>query len=487
MGIGFNDIPANLRTPGIYIEFDNTLANAAGQEFKMLVIGQRLNTATVAAGVPTLVTSKEQGVEFFGQNSMLATMIAMMLLANTTIELWAIALDDNGAGTAATGKIAINTAPTAAGTWNVYIGGVRVQVAIGATDTTANVATSLAAAITATTNMPVTAVVGGVPSEVNLTARHKGECGNDIDVRFNFYSEKTPGSLAATITAMAGGAGNPAIASAITAMADEGYNWIACPYTDTANLTALTTELDGRWGPMQQIDGRAFIAYNGTLSATGTFGNGRNSPHLTCMGTNDAPQPPYIWAAVNCAVAARYLSIDPARPLQTLPLPGIMAPARQVRWNQAERNILLFDGIATYTVDSVGQVRIERQITTYQINDAGLVDASYLDINTPETLSRLRYRQRQYFAQKYPRHKLADDGTAFSAGQAVITPKIAKGELLALYREFEEVGWVEDYDGYKASLIVERDTTDRNRLNFRDTPNLVNQLHVTAGKTQFIV
>ena len=91
------------------------------------------------------------------------------------------------------------------------------------------------------------------------------------------------------------------------------------------------------------------------------------------------------------------------------------------------------------------------------------------------------------FALRYPRHKLADDGVAYGAGQAIITPKAAKGELLALYRQLADLGWVEDYDGYKATLIVERDISDRNRLNFSDQPNLVNQLRVVAGKTQFAV
>lgn len=488
MGISFDSLPANLRTPGVYIEFDNTLASAASQGFRMLVIGQRLAAGTVAAGVPTLVTTREQGATYFGAGSMLAVMIGMMLAANTSIELWAIALDDNPAGVKAAGTIAVSTPPSADGTLYLYIGGVRIAVAVAATNTAANVATAIAAAVTATVDAPVSAAVNGtVTTQVDLSAKHKGEFGNDIDLRHGYYGEQLPAGLTLAIGAMATGAGNPDIAAAITAMADDWYNWIACPYRDVANLTALTAELDDRWGPLQQIDGRAFIAYRGTLAATGTFGNGRNSPHLTCMGTHTAPQPPYIWAAVNCAVAAASLAIDPARPLQTLVLKGLLSPARQDRWIQSERNTLLYDGIATYTVDSGGQVRIERQITTYQKNDAGLDDASYLDIQTPETLSRIRFRQRQMFASQYPRHKLADDDTRYGAGQAIITPSIARGELLALYRQFEAAGWAEDYADYESRLVVERDAADRNRLNYRDTPNLVNQLRVIAGKTQFIV
>ena len=486
--IGFNSIPPNLRTPGVHIEFDSSLANAGSKNFKMLVLGQRLAAGTVAEGVPTLVTDKEQAAAAFGAGSMLAIMCAAMLAASNTVELWAIALDDNGAGTAAAGTITVSNAPTENGTYSLYIGGERIQVAVTSTDTTDNVATAIAAAITASVDSPVSAVVnGGTTNQVDLTAKHNGEYGNDIDLRSNYFGEGMPTGLTIAFGAMATGAGNPDIATAITAMADEQYNWIAMPWGDTANLAALNTELDDRWGPMRQIDGRAFAAYQGTLAATGTFGNGLNNEHLSVIGTGDSPQPPYLWAAVNCAVAATSLIVDPARPLQTLALPGIMGPAVGDRWTRAERNTLLFDGIATFSVSRSGEVLIERQITTYQTNGTGQADASYLDINTPETLSRLRYEQRQMFALRYPRHKLADDGVAYGAGQAIITPKAAKGELLALYRQLADLGWVEDYDGYKATLIVERDISDRNRLNFSDQPNLVNQLRVVAGKTQFAV
>jgi phage tail sheath gpL-like len=90
-------------------------------------------------------------------------------------------------------------------------------------------------------------------------------------------------------------------------------------------------------------------------------------------------------------------------------------------------------------------------------------------------------------AQKFPRHKLADDGTQYGAGQAIVTPSIIHGEFLALYREMEKKGWVEEYEAYAATLIVERDVDDRKRLNWRDSPNLVNQAMVFAGKQQFIV
>ena len=43
------------------------------------------------------------------------------------------------------------------------------------------------------------------------------------------------------------------------------------------------------------------------------------------------------------------------------------------------------------------------------------------------------------------------------AGQAIVTPKIVKAELVAQYREDEFNGLVENATAFKANLIVERD------------------------------
>lgn len=483
--ISFDAIPAALRTPGAYIEFNNELAGATGIMQKIVAVGQRLAAGTQAAGVPVRVTDPAKAVALFGRGSMLALMIAASLSANPETELWAIALDDNVAGQAATADIVVTAAPSAAGTLALYLGGTRVNVGVTATDTADVVAASIAAAINANLDLPVTAVAA--TNTVTVTARHKGETFNSFDIRAGYYEEPMPASLALTIGTLAGGTANPDITTAIDVMGDEWYNWGTNPYTDTANLVALEAELADRYGPMRQIGCRMFSAFSGTHGATGTFGSGRNSPHITCLGTNGSPTPTFIVAAINCAVAALSLSIDPARPLQTLVLKGMLAPVREQRWERTERNLLLFDGISTFTVDRDGTCRIERQITMYQTNSASLADASYLDICTPETLERIRYEQRLLQAQKYPRAKLGDDGNDFGPGQAIVTPKIWRGELLALYKTLIDKGWTEDYATYDSQLIVERDVNDRNRLNWRDTPNLVNQARVFAGKQQFIV
>ncbi|HEY9105223.1 MAG TPA: phage tail sheath subtilisin-like domain-containing protein [Roseateles sp.] len=484
MTISFNAIPINIRTPGQYIEFDNSRAiqGLPVARHKILVIGQRLAAGAVAAGVPTLILSAAQAEASFGRGAMLTAMLTALKAANSYTEVWAVALDDNGAGAAATGTVTLSGSPTENGTLNLYIAGQAVQIAVASAATAASLATALGAAVNADTTLPVTAGVAG--AVVTLTARHKGEVGNSLELRTNYYTgERTPKGLGVAIVAMSGGAANPDVQAAITAIGDEQYNTIAVPYTDAANLGKIETLLANRWGPLVQKEGQAFAAVAGTLAASTTLGASRNSPHLSILGAGKSPTPVYVWAAVAAAVDA--YEPDPARPRQTLPLPGVLAPAIADRWTRDERNLALFDGISTTVVDQGGAVLIERLITTYQTNAYGIEDASYLDIETMRTLAYLRFTVRARISSKFPRHKLANDGTQFGAGQAVVTPNVIRSELVALFMDWMDAGLAEGLEQFKRDLVVQRSSTDANRVDAVIPPDVINAFRVFAAQVQF--
>jgi len=305
-------------------------------------------------------------------------------------------------------------------------------------------------------------------------------------MRVNYYpNEAAPAGLTAAIGAMSGGTGNPDVATAIAAFGDEWFTDVVMPWADAANLSALETELVARFGPTVQMDGHAYAAASGTHADLTTLGKGRNSPHLTIMGADGSPTPPEEWAGALGGVCAYHARIDPARPFQTLPLTGVLPPTVEDRFTMEERNLLLFDGISTWRVDDGGRVLVERVIITYETSALGVDDPSYLDLNTMKTLALIRYAVRARIALKYPRHKLADDGTRFGAGQAIVTPNIIRAELIALMRQLEDVGLVGNIEQFKEDLIVERDGNDPNRVNALIPPDVINQFRVFAGKVQF--
>lgn len=486
MPISFDQIPIGILTPGQFIEFNASQAVSGPQvqPQRALVIGQKLAAGTAPAGAPVRVTSADEAVQLFGRGSMLAAMCAAFLANNPVAEMTAFPLSDNGAGVAATKTITITGPATAAGTLNVLVGGRRVQVAVADDDTATEVATAVAAAINANADLPVTAAsAAGV---VTATSRHKGEAGQGLDIRVNYRAgEVTPAGLTVAVAAGVNGTGNPDASTAFDVIGDEWFNTFVLPYTDAANLDAFDAELADRFGPLRMIDGLAFSAAAGAHGTLTALGNGRNSPHVTIGGIKGSPTPTWETAAAYAGQVSYHGAIDPARPFQTLALKGVLAPAVADRFSRAERNLLLADGISTFTVDQGGNVLIERPVTTFQTNAFGLPDTAYLDVNTLLTLSYLRWSMRARLASKFPRHKLASDGTLYGPGQAVVTPKVIRAELVSLFGDWMDLGLVEDIEQFKRDLIVERDAGDPNRLNALIPSNLVNQFRVFAGQVQF--
>ena len=262
----FAQIPDSLRTPGVHVEFNDDLAllALAGLHQKILIMGQMLSTGTATEETLYQIVREGQADELFGQGSTIARTIKAALEANSYNEMWAVALTDDDAGVAATGTITFGGAPTAAGTLSVMIAGQRVRIAVASDDTAAEVAIAFAAAVTANKELPVSAAVnGGTPEQVDLTARNKGEMGNSIDIRLNYYSgEVLPTGLTATIVAMASGSGNPDISLAIAPLADMQFHAIVCPWLDAANVTLLETEMARRWEALSTDRGHSLPGHH---------------------------------------------------------------------------------------------------------------------------------------------------------------------------------------------------------------------------------
>jgi phage tail sheath gpL-like len=490
MAVSFNNIPANIRVPLFYAEVDNSRANIAQIRQRALLIGQQTSAATATPNVAVIVRNVEQARLLFGQGSILALMVETYRKNDTFTELWCLPVADAAASSAATGTVVFTGTATASGTVSLYIAGRRIQTGVSNGTAAAAVATAVAAAINADVSSPVTAAAS--TGTVTLTARNKGTLGNGIDVRMNFLGgaggEALPLGISATITAMANGATDPVFTPALAALGDDDFDFVGFPYTDTNSLDAIKAFMDdvtGRWSWSRQIYGHVFSARSGTLGQLGTFGALRNDQHATIMGFHDSPSHAWDWAAAYTAAAAVSLSIDPARPLQTLTLLGVLAPPMASRFTIPDRQTLYFTGLATYTVRTDGTVQIDRGITTYQKNAFGQADVSYLDTETLFTLAFILRRLRIAITSKYGRHKLANDGTRFGAGQAIVTPNILKAEILAEYRTLEFLGIVENFDLFKANLVVERNVTDPNRIDVLLPPDVVNALRVFAVLAQF--
>ncbi|MCW4443996.1 phage tail sheath subtilisin-like domain-containing protein [Vibrio splendidus] len=379
MGIGFNEVPATARVPGVYIEIDNSLANSAEDLQVILAIGNAVTGAEVAANTVTLCMDEDIAAEKFSKDaaqSDIVEMIEYFRKQDKTMPIYAISVE-NG-------------------------------------DT----------------------------------------------------------------------------ASALAALGDTQYHHIMCSLNDETTVRELGTLLEERYTALEQVPGIAYLPKKGTHAELITYGAASNCPLISFLPINNfgdsANKALSDAAAIGAWVGqiAPSLAIDPCRPLQTLKLNGVYSLATQ-EWTWAERNLFLYEGLSTYTVNAAKEVLIERPITAYTENGAGIADNSYLDVMTPATAMYFRQKQRSLILSVYPRHKVAKDGTKFAKGQPIVTPTMFKSQLLSLYRDLEYAGIVQDFDGYKAALIVELDDDNKQRVNYLDSPQFVNGLIIVAGKIQF--
>jgi phage tail sheath gpL-like len=497
MSVPFSHIPSNLRVPLFYGEVDNSQANSGQLNQRTLIIGQITSDGSAVAGVPVISQGPSDAIAKGGQGSMLALMTSANRASDTIGELWYLPLADAAGALAATGSIAFAGAPTAAGVLSIYIAASRLTPAVSVpvllTDTPATIAASVAAAINATPNLPVTAIVDATTtSKVDITARNKGLAGNDIDIRLNYggsaASEATPAGIVPTIVAMTGGATNPTLTTALANLDDAPFDFIVCPYTDSVSLDALKAFLNdstGRWSWSSQVYGHVFTANRGTLAAQTTLGNGRNNQHESILGFNDSPTPSWVIAADYVGAAAVALRNDPGRPLQTITLNVMLPPPLASRYQLSERNTLLFDGISTFTVAQDGTVALENVVTTYQKNSFGQPDDSYLEVETMFLLVYVLRAMRTLITSKYARMKLANDGSRFAPGSGIVTPSIIRADLIAQFRTLEYQGIVQGSDAFAQGLIVQRNPSNQNRIDVLWPGALINQLRIFAVLAQF--
>lgn len=481
--ISFQTIPSALRYPGAYVEIDGSQAGLGGDLPAVLLVGQKLASGTAAAGEITLLSGVEDAKAKAGAGSMLAQMAARYRAIDPTLDLYMLPYADAAAGVQATGTIVVTAAPTAAGTLALYIAGRVVQVAVSAGQATTAVAVAIAAAITAAgADIPVTATAA--TSTVTLTARHKGSCGNAIDLRLALYGEATPAGLALTLSAMSGGSGDPLPGDLASILGQRWFRYVALGINDAATIAAWHAESQRRYKPPIQAGFRAFTAFRGDYTAAVAYGSAQNAEHLCALGIGINPTPAWEAAAILTAAAAPKLWNNPVESLEGIPLPGMIG-ATYFDWSNA--NSLLYKGISLMAVARDGACTIKRLISMYQFRPDGSADDAFLDINTAEAMERIRYEQRVGAIQRFTGTAAAKSNEGYRPGLRITTTDDVRAYLLSLYKNrlMQEFGWVQAYEYYKASLTVEQDPTNPSRFNYRDEPILLSPFYILAGRAVF--
>jgi len=169
--------------------------------------------------------------------------------------------------------------------------------------------------------------------------------------------------------------------------------------------------------------------------------------------------------------------IEGSRPLQTLWMEGVLAPKLITdRFNAQQRQVLYYDGIASYHVRKSGEVCIDRAVTTYQLNDWGVPNSTWLDV---ETMHQAAYAVRYLKAKVtgvWGRASLRDENP--HGIQGVATAQDVRDTIVHGYRELSQLNVVENEDLFEQVLVVERNLLDPNRVDAFIPADHVNQLRI---------
>lgn len=474
-GISFDQIPSSIRKPGKHFEFNTKLAvrTLPNNKQKMLVIGQKTAAGTIAQKIAANVFSDKEAETYFGAGSMAHLMVRAAIKANPYLDLTVIALDDAGAGIAATGTVTITGPATSSGALSLFIGNQKVDVAIANADTATAIAAAVVAQIGKQPDLPVTA--SNAAGVITLTARNKGLCGNQIGLG---YSRTNASGVGVAIVAMATGATNPSIQDALTVAFAEKYDVVVTPYNNQTDLTTLKSHLDTVSGPMEQRPGVGVYGMNGSVSEATTLAGQINSGRNLCAylryTNTQRKSMPYELASAKGAVMA--FEEDPARPLNTLELDGIAVPDIAERLSRTEQESLLYNGVTPLEVGPGEAILIVRAISTYTKDAQGVDDVSLLDITTIRTLDYVRKACRERIALRFPREKLSSK-----------TPEKIRTELIDVLLKLEGLEIVEAVKDNLAGLLVERDAQDANRVNAKIPADIVNGLHIFAGRIDLLL
>lgn len=491
-------VPNDNLTPFVYVDFDSSGSSGdslSSQPFKNLAIGQSLVEGSAPVGIPVKAQTAEQVAERFGEGSMLHHMAIAQMRNDSNTEKYFLSIKADDPETdkgKLKGEIAFSGKATSDGAQSIYIGDRSYRTLVRAGDTPLKICKSLASLINSDSLRYVDSVkLDDKSATLRLVARQSGQAYLSVNISNRFYSDDrdVPG-ITLKIKQFSGDLPNPEITPEIVKQLGSAtqYNIVMTAIDDERNIKALINEWEDRWGPARQIDGHILGC---THVPKQTFQDQKsrrfhtNSKQYSIFYSMGSASPAFKWCSAIGGCISRETQLDPNRQLNEVPIKGLWSP--KTEYNINERNDILRGGVSTWKLDAAGTPMIERVVTQYLKSPSGEKDVSYRDYTLKATLSYIRYDLRVAVKKRYPRHKLADDGTRFREGLPIVTPSLMRAFLLTKYKQWQFAGLVEGYEIFKKGLVVERNPKNRDRLDCKIRSDIVNQLRTQNFLLAFLI
>ena len=499
MPVSFAHIPPNTLLPLFYAEV-TSVQEPIFPNLKMCLIGHMnrgdgFDEGDAVEDYPYLL-SGNLATQHFGKGSMLERMYLYARSNAPFAEIWGVAIREAEGAFRSTSTITVTRggSETFFGTAGIFVDGKWVHFPIQKTSTPQHITTALKNAINSA-NCSVKVISTGTNS-ITVAARWAGGMGDDV--RISYVGCRGRADLAQhevwlarnclKWTDMKNGSGEPGAADAFAVLQDRNFDVFVIPAGGSPSASqvmgACKTFMDhdsGRWAPNRQKYGHMFTARpNRTFQQMYEIFEPHNDPHMSMIAVKNTVLPPWAWGSALAGVATTHWAAPPelSRPLQTLQLRNCCCGSDDDEsFSRLEKQTLLEQGATTITVRDDFTTVIDRVRTLRKRNDYEDPDPSWADAITMFQ-AMFFVRQMRYRIQgAYPRCALS---TAPTGIYGFTSPVEIRALIVHEYKRMQSAGLVENTDLFARYLIVERNATDRNRVDVLMRPDMVNQLRVVA-------
>ena len=502
--IPFENVSQSVRASNIFIELAGIRKSLAGLFIPPIgaIVGMYDPAKTsVVDYEPVKVISPDDGASKFGFGSHIHRQL--LRLPSGVFDqgggVYCFPIPEEAGGTAADETITITGAATSAGTLFFSIAGDTIAVAVANGDAIADIASAIAAKITAEIKLPVTAISAlGVAT---VTAKFKGTAGNQILIKTNpaGSSQENQNPAGVTVTLensdgyLDGGATDPDLedmffdGSGDDILGDRWYTAMTMPFTDATNIGYHKLSAEKRFDPAVK---RFFASYGAYIKETYAQALALpatiNSEFVGVIWDDRAEYPAFELAAELVGIILDEQNQSPNRPYKTIALSG---PANTdiVNRSGTKNDALFRAGMSYCKIDSAGVFRLGDVALTYRTNDVGGSTEEWFDAVSLHARQAKTYSIEQIFlADKYTRGVVVDNDQP-TAVQYAIAPKDLVADLTKLILElWAPFAWSKNIEEIIKSLAAEINAGNESRIDSTFTDDEAKALRIIAVKYAFL-
>jgi phage tail sheath gpL-like len=483
---GFTDSD---KVPGSVIEtvFGRGKQSIGSNPVLLVVTGNKLASGTATADQSIdQVFSETDADNLYGAGSE----IAMQCYA--ALQFPGVTLFGAPVAEAVTSPASATLTLTVSGTWsstgtiNLRLAGKSIQVAVGASDSQATVASNISAAINGIPRLPMSSAA--VSAVVTATVLSKGTRGNDY-VGVKDLSAAPPGliltlaggsALTGGIVPFSGGAGADNVTTVLSLLTTQVWDFQAWAQADPTNAALIKAQLESQAGPLLQHPGFAVFGKNRSTATSISFAQTTLNETLACVAhlTNGESHPAEMaaqlasWFATSVGANPNTRNINVVMPTlapqsQRADIPG-----------RSTLNALLSAGVTPFTTAN-GKVQIVDAIQTHCLNGSAPDYRTYHvgDVFVPIRVSKELGAQWALFSAANPYAGPNPSDGQQPAPEGTATPDLWVAEGTALLKQFEANNWLQDVDANP--MIAEWNTASKRIMSA--VPNVVRSQNIQAG------